>query len=157
MSDNTEGNVSEITPMAGRRKPLRHQATEVAADDQATKSRVAGVATGMKSPRHLGDRPHHRTSIKIGGMVGDGGCSCRNVIGYDLHGRLSNLARTDVPNRAELIKRNVDLYLKDEIGGRQPGLERLRLTIHNDRKVVLRSSSAAYNTAMRPSTPCATL
>jgi ribosomal protein S3AE len=45
---------------------------------------------------------------------------------------LRNLARTDVPNRAELIKRNVDLYLKDETGGRQRGLERLRLAIHNE-------------------------
>jgi hypothetical protein len=45
---------------------------------------------------------------------------------------LRNLARTDVPNRAELIKRNVDLYLKDEVSGRQRGLERLRLAIHNE-------------------------
>jgi hypothetical protein len=45
---------------------------------------------------------------------------------------LGNLAGTDVPNRAELIKRNVDRYLKDEIGGRQRALERLRLAIHNE-------------------------
>jgi hypothetical protein len=45
---------------------------------------------------------------------------------------LRNLARTDVPNRAELIKRNVDLYLKDEIGGLQRALERLRQAIHNE-------------------------
>jgi hypothetical protein len=45
---------------------------------------------------------------------------------------LRNLARTDVPNRAELIKRNVDRYLKDEVGGRQRGLERLRQAIHNE-------------------------
>jgi hypothetical protein len=45
---------------------------------------------------------------------------------------LRNLARTDVPNRAELIKRNVDLYLRDEIGGRQRALERLRQAIHNE-------------------------
>ena len=45
---------------------------------------------------------------------------------------LRNLARTDVPDRAELIKRNVDLYLKDEIGGRQRALERLRQAIHNE-------------------------
>ena len=45
---------------------------------------------------------------------------------------LRNLARTDVPNRAELIERNVDLYLKDEIGGRQRALERLRQAIHNE-------------------------
>ena len=44
---------------------------------------------------------------------------------------LRNLAKTDVPNRAELIVRNVDLYLKDEIGGRQRPLERLRQAIHN--------------------------
>jgi hypothetical protein len=30
--------------MAGQRKPLRHQATEVEADDQAANTRVAGVA-----------------------------------------------------------------------------------------------------------------
>ena len=45
---------------------------------------------------------------------------------------LRNLARPDAPNRAELIKRNVDLYLKDEIGGRQRALERLRQAIHNE-------------------------
>jgi hypothetical protein len=44
---------------------------------------------------------------------------------------LGNLARTDVPNRAELIKRNVDRYLNDEIG-RQRALERLRQAIHNE-------------------------
>ena len=33
---------------------------------------------------------------------------------------------------AELIKRNVDRYLKDEVGGRQRGLERLRQAIHNE-------------------------
>jgi hypothetical protein len=47
-------------------------------------------------------------------------------------GALRDLARTDVPNRAELIKRNVDRYLKDEIGGRQRALERLRRAIHNE-------------------------
>ena len=36
------------------------------------------------------------------------------------------------PNRAELIERNVDRYLKDEIGGRQRALERLRVAIHNE-------------------------
>jgi hypothetical protein len=30
---------------------------------------------------------------------------------------LGNLARSDVPNRAELIKRNVDRYLKDKLAG----------------------------------------
>ena len=45
---------------------------------------------------------------------------------------LRNLARTDVPNRAELIERNVDRYLKDEIAGRQRALERLRQAIHNE-------------------------
>jgi hypothetical protein len=45
---------------------------------------------------------------------------------------LRNLARTDVPNRAELIERNVDRYLKDEIGGRQRALQRLRQAIHNE-------------------------
>jgi hypothetical protein len=45
---------------------------------------------------------------------------------------LRNLAKTDVPNRAKLIERNVDLYLKDEIGGRQRALERLRRAIHNE-------------------------
>jgi hypothetical protein len=45
---------------------------------------------------------------------------------------LRSLARTDVPNRAELIRRNVDRYVKDEIGGRQRALERLRQVIHNE-------------------------
>jgi hypothetical protein len=45
---------------------------------------------------------------------------------------LRSLAKTDVPNRAELIERNVDRYLKDEVGGRQRALERLRQAIHNE-------------------------
>ena len=45
---------------------------------------------------------------------------------------LRNLARNDVPDRAELIERNVDRYVKDEIGGRQRALERLRQAIHNE-------------------------
>jgi len=45
---------------------------------------------------------------------------------------LRNLARNDVPNRAELVERNVDRYVKDEIGGRQRALERLRQAIHNE-------------------------
>jgi hypothetical protein len=45
---------------------------------------------------------------------------------------LRDLARTDARNRVELIKRNVDLYLKDEIGRRQRALERLRQAIHNE-------------------------
>ena len=45
---------------------------------------------------------------------------------------LCNLARTDAPNRVELIKRNVDFYLQAEIGRRQRALERLRLAIHNE-------------------------
>ena len=45
---------------------------------------------------------------------------------------LRDLARTDVPNRAELIERNVDRYLKDEVGGWQRALEWLRLAIHNE-------------------------
>ena len=49
MSDNTEGNVSEVTPMLGQRKPFDHQATAVEADAQAKKSGVAGVASAMRS------------------------------------------------------------------------------------------------------------
>jgi hypothetical protein len=45
---------------------------------------------------------------------------------------LRNLARTDVPNRTELIKRNVDRYLKEEVGRRRQALERLRQAIHNE-------------------------
>jgi hypothetical protein len=45
---------------------------------------------------------------------------------------LRKLARNDVPDRAELIERNVDRYVKDEIGGRQRALERLRQAIHNE-------------------------
>jgi hypothetical protein len=45
---------------------------------------------------------------------------------------LRNLARTDVPDRAELIERNIDRYLVDEIGGRPRALERLRQGIHNE-------------------------
>jgi hypothetical protein len=45
---------------------------------------------------------------------------------------LRMLARTDVQNRAELIVRNVDRYLKEEIGGRLRALEQLRRAIHNE-------------------------
>jgi hypothetical protein len=42
------------------------------------------------------------------------------------------LSHCRVPNRAELIKRNVDRYLKDEIAGRQRAFERLQRGIHNE-------------------------
>jgi len=45
---------------------------------------------------------------------------------------LRNLDRTEAPNRTELIKRNVDRYVKDEIGGRQRALERLRQAIDGE-------------------------
>jgi len=45
---------------------------------------------------------------------------------------LRNLARTDVPDRAELIERNIDRYLVNEFGGRQRALERLRQAIHDE-------------------------
>jgi hypothetical protein len=43
------------------------------------------------------------------------------------------LARTDVSNRADLIVRNVDRYLKEEIGGLRRALERLRQVFHNEK------------------------
>ena len=61
---------------------------------------------------------------------------------------LRNLARNDVPNRAELIKRNVDLYLKDEVSGRQRGLERLRLAIHNEETEGVRVGIGAWRRIM---------
>jgi hypothetical protein len=61
---------------------------------------------------------------------------------------LGNLARTDVPNRAELIKRNVDRYLKDEIGRQQRALERLRQAIHNERLNCVRVRIGAWRTIM---------
>jgi hypothetical protein len=45
---------------------------------------------------------------------------------------LRNLSRADVPDRAELIKKNVDRYLKDEIANRQRAFERLQRAIHNE-------------------------
>jgi hypothetical protein len=41
--------VSEIAPTGGQRKPLRHQATKVEADDQPANARVAGVALVVDS------------------------------------------------------------------------------------------------------------
>ena len=43
---------------------------------------------------------------------------------------LRNLARSDVPDRAKLIKKNVDLYLED--GARNRALEDLRSAIYNE-------------------------
>ena len=42
------------------------------------------------------------------------------------------LARTNDPNRVVLIERNINEYLKIEIGGKERGLERLRVAIHNE-------------------------
>ena len=42
------------------------------------------------------------------------------------------LARTNDPNRVVLIERNINEYLKIEIGGKDRGLERLRVAIHNE-------------------------
>jgi hypothetical protein len=47
-------------------------------------------------------------------------------------GALRILARTDDPNRVVLIERNINEYLKIEIGGKERGLERLRVAIHNE-------------------------
>ena len=61
--------MSEITPIGGQRKPLRHQATKVAADDQPANERIAGVT--LVGDRCLGglDRAsltHSLTIIRLG-------------------------------------------------------------------------------------------
>ena len=42
------------------------------------------------------------------------------------------LARMNDPNRVDLIKRNIDNYLKMESGAKERALERLRVAIHNE-------------------------
>ena len=42
------------------------------------------------------------------------------------------LAETHDPNRVVSIERNIDRYLQMESGGRERGLERLRVAIHNE-------------------------
>jgi hypothetical protein len=42
------------------------------------------------------------------------------------------LAKTQDPNRVVLIARNIDRYLKMDSGGKERGLERLRVAIHNE-------------------------
>jgi hypothetical protein len=42
------------------------------------------------------------------------------------------LAKTHDTNRVVLIERNIDNYLKTESGGKERGLERLRVAIHNE-------------------------
>ena len=42
------------------------------------------------------------------------------------------LAKTRNPNRVLLIERNIDRYLQIESGGKERGLERLRVAIHNE-------------------------
>jgi hypothetical protein len=42
------------------------------------------------------------------------------------------LARTHDPNRVVLIQRNIDRYMQMEGGGKERGLERLRVAIHNE-------------------------
>ena len=42
------------------------------------------------------------------------------------------LSRTHDANRVVLIERNIDRYLKMESGGKERGLERLRVAIHNE-------------------------
>ena len=43
---------------------------------------------------------------------------------------LRNLARSDAPDRAKLVEKNVDLYLEE--GARNRALEDLRSAIHNE-------------------------
>jgi hypothetical protein len=43
---------------------------------------------------------------------------------------LRNLARSDLPDRVKLIKKNIDLYLEE--GARGRALEDLRSAIHNE-------------------------
>ena len=45
---------------------------------------------------------------------------------------LRTLARTNDPNRVVLIERNIDRYLKIEIGGKERALELLRRALHNE-------------------------
>jgi hypothetical protein len=42
------------------------------------------------------------------------------------------LAKTHDPNRVVLIERNIDRYLQMDSGGKERGLERLRVGIHNE-------------------------
>jgi len=42
------------------------------------------------------------------------------------------LAKTHNPNRVVSIERNIDRYLQTESGGKERGLERLRVAIHNE-------------------------
>jgi hypothetical protein len=42
------------------------------------------------------------------------------------------LARTNDLNRVVLIERNINEYLRTESGGKERGLERLRVAIHNE-------------------------
>jgi hypothetical protein len=42
------------------------------------------------------------------------------------------LARTNQPNRAGLIERNIEDYLKTELGSERPSLERLRDAIERE-------------------------
>jgi hypothetical protein len=43
---------------------------------------------------------------------------------------LRTLAKTHGPSRVVLIERNIDRYLQMESGGKERGLERLRVAIH---------------------------
>jgi hypothetical protein len=45
---------------------------------------------------------------------------------------LRTLAKTHGPSRVVLIERNIDRYLQMESGGKERGLERLRVAIHNE-------------------------
>ena len=42
------------------------------------------------------------------------------------------LGKTHDPNRVVLIERNIDRYLQMDSGGKERGLERLRVAIHNE-------------------------
>ena len=42
------------------------------------------------------------------------------------------LAKTRDPNRVVSIQRNIDRYMQIETGGKERGLERLRVAIHNE-------------------------
>ena len=85
------------------------------------------------TPSFRGIRHHQRNLNKHRRMVDGGEGSCRDVIDSGPTWTPYVISpEPTFPIGPELIKRNVDRYVKDEIGGQQRALERLRQVIHNE-------------------------
>src|SRR5262249_37060630 len=68
-TNSNAGRGNQSTPRTGVFQAFYPEATKVEVDYPAANAGIARVASGMRSPPHLGDRLRQRTPINIRGMA----------------------------------------------------------------------------------------